>query len=175
MFSLAYGNNILRCQNDGLPDLLPEYLAHAQLAETIALDSAEGNVAFLSVQRGMDWPFLVVAQRYQPAGYGFYPGALLIPETELLFLGAGSRLLAFDLSGPARLWEDTADLGFWSWSRYGDTVLMAAELELAAWDLNGRKLWSTFVESPWDFQVTDGRIDLDVMGKFSSFDLKTGP
>ena len=90
-------------------------------------------------------------------------------------LGAGSRLLAFDLSRPARLWEDTAELGFWSWSRHADTVLMAAELELAAWDIGGRKLWSTFVEPPWDYTVTDGRVALNIMGDVTSFDLTGGP
>ncbi|MDH3476392.1 MAG: hypothetical protein OEM59_22160 [Rhodospirillales bacterium] len=175
MFSLACGDFVLHCQNDGLPDLLSEFLARAQLAETIDLDSNERSVAFLSVRRGAEWPFLVVAQHYYPAGYGFYPGALQIPETELLFLGAGSRLLAFDLSRPARLWEDSADLGFWSWSRHSDTVLMAAELELAAWNIQGRKLWSTFVEPPWHYRVTDGRVELDVMGKLTSFNLTSGP
>ena len=36
------------------------------------------------------------------------------------------------LPKPARLWEDYAEIGFWSWQRHDDTVLMSAELELAA-------------------------------------------
>ena len=47
---------------------------------------------------------------------------------------------------PRRLSEDSADVGFWSWAQHGETVLMSAELELAAWSSAGRKLWSTFVE-----------------------------
>lgn len=51
---------------------------------------------------------------------------------------------------------------------------MAAEIELAAWDLQGRKPWTTFVEPPWDYQVEDGRVHLDVMGMLSDFDLVQG-
>ena len=95
------------------------------------------------------WPFLVVEQRYGPDVAGFDPGLLLIPGTGLLLVGAGIRLLAYSLTGPHHLWEDRTNLGFWHWDRQEDTVLMAAELELAAWDLDARKLWTTFVELPW--------------------------
>jgi len=54
-------------------------------------------------------------------------------------------------------------------------VVMSAELELAAWDLAGRKLWTTFVEPPWQYTVEDGSIHLDVMGTKSQFDLERGP
>jgi hypothetical protein len=42
---------------------------------------------------------------------------------------------------------------------------MAAELELAAWDRSGRKLWSRFVEPPWTFQVVEDKVHVYVMGK----------
>jgi hypothetical protein len=73
------------------------------------------------------------------------------------------------------LWIDTADCGFWSWSRFGDYVLMSAELELAAWTYDGVKLWSTFVESPWSYSVAHDVVMLDVMGNESSFPLAAGP
>jgi hypothetical protein len=47
---------------------------------------------------------------------------------------------------------------------HGPTVLMAAELELAARDHRGGKLWSMFVEPPWTYQVASGLVELDVMG-----------
>jgi hypothetical protein len=102
------------------------------------------------------------------------PGLFLVPETHLLFIGAGRRLLCYDLLAPSRLWEDEADCGFWSWSRYGSVVLMAAELELAAWDLAGRKRWSRFVEPPWDDAVDGEVITLDVMGVTSRIRLESG-
>jgi hypothetical protein len=86
----------------------------------------------------------------------------------------GSRE-CYDLAQPRRLWSDQADTGFWSWPRHADTILMSAELELAAWDLAGRKLWTTFVEPPWEYAAEAGTVLLDVMGKKSCFPLTTGP
>lgn len=101
---------------------------------------------------------------------------LLVTELGILFMGAGERLLAYDCSNtPRRLWMDQADTGFWSWSRYGDVVLMSAELEFAAWSIEGVKLWSTFVEPPWTYTVAQGKINLDVMGRHTSFLIEKGP
>src|SRR5262249_29337281 len=156
------------------PDLYGHYAEHAALVEEFDLQDREGRNCFLAVSRGVGWPFLVVVQRYDPAG-GFHPGTLLVPETDLLFIGAGERLLAYHLDGPARRWIDTAECGFWGWARHGDRVILSAELELAAWDIQGRKCWSTFVEPPWEYKVSGEIIELDVMGTQSSFPLDTGP
>ncbi|QDV32268.1 hypothetical protein ElP_00910 [Tautonia plasticadhaerens] len=51
---------------------------------------------------------------------------------------------------------------------------MAAELELAAWDVSGRKLWSRFVEPPWEYAVAGKIVAVDVMGAVSRIDLRTG-
>ncbi len=64
---------------------------------------------------------------------------------------------------------------FWGCARHGDRVILSAELELAAWDLHGRKCWSVFVEPPWEYEVLAGMIELDVMGTKSSFPLDVGP
>jgi hypothetical protein len=175
MFSVTFGKYTLLCLPDGLPELYSDYVARARLVEEIDLSKTDGKTCFVAVKEGLGWPFLVVAQRYSPAGSGFYPGVAFIPETDLLLIGAGLRLLAFRLAPPQRLWEDSADTGFWAWHRHGDYVLMAAELELAAWDTNGRKLWTTFVEPPWDFKVEGASVLLDVMGAKSSFPVATGP
>jgi hypothetical protein len=175
MFNVTIGEYILHCLPEGLPDLYSDYVKHAALAEDFNIRSSEGTNCFLAVSKGTQWPFLVVAQRYKPAGSGFYPGAILIPETDLLLIGAGARLLAYDLTGIKRVWEDVADMGFLSWAQHGNYVVMSAELELAAWDIQGKKAWTTFVEPPWDYSVRGGIVNLDVMGKQSSFPLKTGP
>jgi hypothetical protein len=83
--------------------------------------------------------------------------------------------LAYDLQRLLRLWTDQADTGFWQWKRHGDTVVMSAELELAAWDTLGRKLWTTFVEPPWSYEVRDRVVHLDVIGARSVFPLASGP
>lgn len=51
---------------------------------------------------------------------------------------------------------------------------MSAELELAAWNVNGGKLWSRFVEPPWDYEVTGEMITLNVMDTISHVHLLTG-
>lgn len=174
MFSITLGPYTLSCHPDRLPDLYGHYVEHADLVEEFDLEGSKGRCCFLSVSRGTAWPFLVVAQRYLPAG-GFHPGALFVPETELLFIGAGERLLAFRLNPPERLWMDTTACGFWGWTRHGERVILSAELELAAWDLHGAKCWSVFVEPPWDYRVSAAMIELDVMGTRSTFPIDVGP
>ena len=175
MFRVSIGEYELCCQAGGLPAMLSEYRQRAALAEDFGVAGEAGpSVCFVSVGRPQQWPFLVVVQRYWPAGCGFRPGVLLVPETHRLFVGAGRRLLGYDLSRPARLWEDEADCGFWSWSRHGSVVLMAAELELAAWDVGGGKLWSRFVEPPWEFAVAGEVVAVDVMGVVSHVRLRSG-
>jgi hypothetical protein len=174
MFSITVGPYTVSCHPDRLPDLYGQYVERAGLVEEFDLEGTEGTCCFLAVSRGVGWPFLVVAQRYDPAG-GFRPGGLLVPETGLLFIAAGERLLAYRLDSPARLWMDTTDCGFWGWARHGERVILSAELELAAWDVHGRKSWPMFVEPPWGYEVSAGMIELDVMGTKSSSPLAAGP
>ncbi len=176
MFSVSLGKYELYCQDESLPNMLSEYQKRAAVAELFDLKESSGSsVCFCAVRRcGDGWPFLVVVQRYSPAGCGFHPGILLAPETDRLFIGAGQRLLGYDLRQPARLWEDEADTGFWFWSQYDEVILMAAELELAAWDTLGRKLWTRFVEPPWEYRVEGQIVVLDVMGTISRIGIRDG-
>jgi hypothetical protein len=159
------------------PGIHSVYQAHAGLAEEFNLSSPHGAFCFFGISEGTcDWPQLVVSQRYEPAGYGFNPGLLIVPETGIVFIGAGTRVLAYALRPtPARLWIGAADTGFWGWARFENIVLMSAELELAAWTIEGQKLWTTFVEPPWSFTVSGEQVDLDVMGTKSRFSIVSGP
>jgi hypothetical protein len=159
------------------------HLGHLPTFETIALNaklvdvanlrSAEGRPCFLVVsERGKT--LIVASFRYDLAG-GLGPAIAIIPERQRLFVGAGEELLCYDLSEPRRLWSDKADTGLWKWEIVDDTVLMSAELELAAWDQSGEKLWSRFVEPPWSYTVKAGQVTLDVMGEISTFGLRVGP
>jgi hypothetical protein len=165
MFTIAMPGYTLLCQSEGLPSLYNEYTRHATLLEDFDVRGYEGIACFIAVQpQNAQWPSLVVAQRYNNVA-GFHPGILLVPETNFLFVGAGERLLAYDLTAPARLWEDHTQAGFWNWARYKDLVIMSAELELAVWNTRGDNLYSTFVEPPWGYTVQDDAIHVDVMGK----------
>ncbi|MFH0302972.1 hypothetical protein AAFX91_38600 [Bradyrhizobium sp. 31Argb] len=161
----------------GLPSMYSEYVHQAVLSEDLGIRSAEGTALFFAVgSSAANWPDLVVALRFSPGPEsGFCPGILLVPDRHLVFVGAGTSLLAYKLSPVRRLWRDVADVGFWGWKRHGNIVLMSAELELAAWDVDGRKLWSTFVEPPWSYEVHGDRVELDVMGQKSNFPVATGP
>lgn len=177
MFTVCTDAYTLFLQDRGLPTMADEYAKRASLNDHFESEQENGEWCFLAVSRARrtDWPFLTVTQRFSPAGFGFEPGVILIPETKRLFIGAGTRLLAYDLEPIRRIWEDFAEFGFWGWARHKDTIVMSAELEMAAWDIDGDKLWSTFVEPPWVYDVEDDTVNLDVMGKRSSFDLVTGP
>jgi hypothetical protein len=175
VFTVGFGPYQVHCLYDALPNLLGEYVKRAALADQIDLANPEGKFCFIAVRRpGEDWPALVVAQRYQPADGVFFPGAVIVPETHRLFLGAGTRLLCYDLAEPARLWEDSAECAFWSWRHDDSEVFMAAELELAAFDVSGEKLWTRFVEPPWDFKLEPDCVGLDVMGSVTRLDRRTG-
>ncbi len=158
---------------ESIPEYYGEHTAHI---EEFDLDQTNRSAFYVEVQRGFDWPFLCVVQRYSPNHWaGSHPGILLVPETHLLFIGAGERILAYDLEDSTRLWEDRAEFGFHHWRRHGGVVVLSAELELAAWDSWGVKRWTTFVEPPWEYHIDDGLVHLDVMGTRSSFPLLTGP
>lgn len=173
-FAIAIGEYVLQCIPDGLPAAFDSYARHAILVERFEVD--QRNLCCVVVGRANEpWPFLVVAQSFSPAGAGFEPGVLLAPDTGRLFVGAGERLLAYDLAVPSRLWVDRADTGFWRWARHDDVVLMSAELEFAAWTPKGEKLWTTFVEPPWEYMVEGETVMLDVMGSRRRFPILEGP
>ena len=165
----------MTCSSQGLPEIYDAYVEHATLADEFDLRESDGDISFLGIIHDSDWPFLVIAQHYSPSGYGFTPGVLIVPETDILFMGAGVRLLAYDLKVPKRIWEDVAEFGFWRWRKHGEYVVMSAELELAAWTVSGQKLWSKEVEPPWDYKVESGLVHLDVMGTKTSFPIASNP
>lgn len=173
-FKVACAGYTIECTPWGLPLSYESIREHAVIAEEIELDKP-GQCCFAIKKCGELWPFLVVAQSFSPSSSGFEPGCLLEPDKKILFIGAGERILAYRLDHPKRLWEDRAETGFLRWEQYGDTVLLAAELEFAAWNTAGKKLWTMFVEPPWEYKVHGETIDLDVMGTKQTFGLHEGP
>ena len=175
MFRFGIDGFEICCQEGELPENVETLRQKAKLSEHFDEASVcPSSLCFVSVGRSQDWPSLVATQRYSPAQFGFHPGALFVPETGTLFIGAGIRLLAYDVERRVRLWEDRTDCGFWSWSRHDSVILLAAELELAAFDLRARKLWTRFVEPPWSFETDGDFVVVDVMGTKSRIELLTG-
>ena len=80
-----------------LPILYSSYVEHAVLCDEFDIKGSDGSVCFLGVgQSRSAWPTVIVSQRFETDG-GFNPGALIAPSTATLFVGAGERLLAYDL------------------------------------------------------------------------------
>lgn len=171
VFKIGVGEYTLICHDGALHG---NYLQHARLVEEFDQVDDRVKKCVFAVNRGLDWPFLVVKQGNRHPDV-FHPGALLALETRVLFIGVGERLLAYELDGPTRLWEETTCHGFWGWARHSNFIIMSAELELTAWDIHGRKHWTMFVEPPWEYRVVEGTVHLDVMGRLTSFQLDTGP
>ena len=175
MFRISIGKYTISVERDKLPVVYSQYREHAQLCEEFDIRNPQATHCFVGLSKLTDWPFLVVGQTFSPSVVGFEPGVLLVPETQTIFIGAGERLLAYNLEPLKRLWEDKCDTGFWGWSQHGEFVLMAAELEFAAWNSSGKKLWTTFVEPPWEYEVIGDQVQLDVMGRLSQFRISEGP
>jgi len=157
------------------PFAIDMYERHAELVDHFPNDG--DSFGFVAVQApGEDFASLVVWGRFDAAG-GRGPCVALIPETQQVFIGAGTSVVAYDRRQGQWIltWQDSAEMGFWAWSRSQDVILMSAELEFAAWTVSGEKLWTRFVEPPWTHVVQDGVVHLDVMGKQSIFPLDGPP
>ena len=175
MFTVTVGQYAVSVQQGTLPTIYRDYKIHAKLADEFALLPHAGELCFVCVSDSRHWPTLVITQRYEPAEAGYDPAVLLVPETHTLFIGAGRRLLAYRVDTPQRLWEDVTEAGFWEWNQYDDTVLMSGELELAAWNLRGEKLWTMPLRPAWDYHVDHGQVHVDQQGRKSVFALREGP
>ena len=160
----------------GIPAIMAEYQRHAGLCERFEGEPEDDGSLFVGVARpGEDWPSLVVAQRWGPTGGSFTPGVLVVPDSGRVFIGAGSRILCYhdDTGTWRRQWlESVAYPGFWGWRQQGDVVVMAGELDMMAWTLEGEWLWAESVEPPWSYEVSDGTVRLDVMGTVRTFPLR---
>lgn len=144
---------------DSLPPKYYSYCQRAQLVDAFEIEGSFSSLCYLTVTRGHGWPFLIVAQCYSPGPQsGFYPGVLFVPETGLLLLGAGERLLAYSLDVPSKLWECDLSGGFWQWERSQDRIIMSSENELAVWDIHGQKRWDFAVAPPWQYTIQDDTI-----------------
>ena len=155
---------------------ISRYIDNAVVVETIpTFDEDYGEYIYYGISDSGPYPDLIIEGIYSPASVsGFYPEILIIPETDILFLGAGEIVQIWKLSPYVKLHEEFPNCGFWHWSQYNDVVLMSGELELSCWSIEGKKLWSKFVEPPWHYTVENGKVTTDIMNHKESFDIYTG-
>jgi hypothetical protein len=100
---------------------------------------------------------------------------IFVPETDTIYIGAGERALTYQLNPPIKRSEEKADVGFLSWERHQQFIIMRAEMKIAVWDLSGNVLWSHFVEPPYEYILDNETMYLTIAGKPFSFPLSTGP
>ena len=181
MIELAFGDWTAR-MSIGEPRLLyADQARGGAVVEQFDLDDRDSQLFIMELHRYRNIPehgkspSLIVAQRYSPSTSGFNPGVLITDDGTTLFIGAGTRVLAYDLLTSTRLWEETANFGFWNWQQHGAVVLMAAELEFAAWTSRGDKLWAMSVEPPWYYSVVVDQVHMDMMGSKMIFPVTGGP
>jgi hypothetical protein len=80
------------------PTILSAYRQRALLHEHFEEADSSDDVGFLFVavsRTAEESPSLVTTQRFSPASGGFSVGVLIVPETEVVFIGAGTRLLCY--------------------------------------------------------------------------------
>lgn len=171
--SICVGKYDIKCYPDGLPCNYHEIATHAKLVDEFHI--GDTHLCCVLIGRANEWPSVVVAQSCELAEAGFEPGIYLAQESDFLFVAVGERLLGYDLAESKRKWTDHAKGGFWRFARHESVVLMTAELELAAWNPKGDKLWNASVEPPWSYSVERGVVVLDEDGHKKRFSLFHGP
>jgi hypothetical protein len=174
LFSVVIGSYELLVHPRSQPNMWNLNTKRARIVENI--DDSYNNplTCFIVVNKNNKGCLFALKLTFEPQG-GVYPGVVLIPETDVLFIGAGETLLAYRLDEPSKLWHDTNDAGFHSWARYDDVIVMSAELEVAAWNIRGEKLWSMYVEPPYGYTVKNGIVHMDRMEGKLEFPLEAGP
>lgn len=156
------------------PDIFDMWLKHSSFNDMDGL-SKEGTPIYIGAGKGEEWYNTVIAFRSDPIDYGgFHPGLLVAPETNTLFVGAGTVIRTYDLKQQKKRFEKELPCGFWGWIRHNDLVIMQEELQFGIYTLDGQEIWSTYVEPPWTFEIHGGLVTLNVMDEITYRDLRTG-
>lgn len=156
-------------------EITPLFRDNAVIRHQLNQPASDNSYIALGITDCGLFPELLIEGWYNPGpAQGFHPGVLIIPETQTVFIGAGTSLLVYALSPIRLLTETQTECGFWGWSHTNDIVIMSAELELAVWNTQGEKLWSCFVEPPWHYHIQGETLLLDIMGNNIRLDLISG-
>lgn len=158
----------------------PEWVSNSArmlsvIRESLVCDDDDRSYLAVGISDCGPGPELLIEGWYSPGPLsGFFPSVLVVPDTGVAFIGAGSTVLCFSLAPIEKLAQEHIEAGFWQWHLYGQFVFMSAELEFAVWSTDGKKLWSRFVEPPWHFMAQEEFVTLNVMGDQQVFDLLDG-
>lgn len=174
MIEFSFDKYTIAVHLDTPPDVYGMWLEYAKYLDTDDL-SKEGTSVYIGIAQGGRWYEDIIAFNTDPVDYGgFYPGFLIIPETEILFIGAGIIIKTYDLKNHKKVFQKDTFVGFWGWQRWAEYVIMLEELEFGVYDLKGNEIWSTYVEPPWTYEINEGIVTLNVMDKLSYRNIITG-
>lgn len=169
-----YGKYELTIHIEDEPAGFKEWLQSADFTDVEDFRKDETPI-YVRVYHELSEEVFVIVFSSNPIGYaGFEPGFLVIPESQTLFIGAGTRAKTYNLKFKRKQFEKEFSCGFWGWARHKNLVIMQEELEFGVYTLNGLEKWSTFVEPPWEYEIEGDWVKLDVMGNVSYRHLETG-
>jgi len=126
----------------------------------------------LMVQAGTE-PVLFL--RHAGSRFNGWPLVLLVLKTGVLFVSSQEEIGTFDLNQrtPVERRKLPCPL-IWRLDQHGTAVVVQSEMELAVWDLNGKRIWETFADPPHKYSVDGNVLKLvDFRGTYT-FDLLTG-
>jgi hypothetical protein len=132
------------------PAILLCYRQPADLQEHFEVQESRepGGFLFAAVSRAAE---AMAQSRDRPAVQSFR--RRLPPEVADRFRNRGrlhrssraTALIPVRLRPVEQAWMDNTQVGSWGWRPHGDVVVMSAEIELAAWTIDGVKPWTTFI------------------------------
>lgn len=157
------------------PAIHDHYKDHAEFIDDQGLKN-EGTEIYIVVSKGFLKPnYSIIAFRSNPIGYaGFTPGIHYEKESDVLFIGAGTIIKTYKLSGTKLIFEKDHGFGFWGWSKHLNYVIQQEETEFGIFDVNGRQLWETPVGAPYDFKISNNKVILEFDGIVETRHLLTG-
>lgn len=100
-------------QTGNEPGIYDMWLDRAAFKDIEGLNN-EGTPIYIGVGQGEEWYSTVIAFRSSPIEQGgFNPGFLIVPETDTLFIGAGTLVRTYNLKERNRKFEKKFSCGFW--------------------------------------------------------------
>lgn len=140
------------------PVILEHYLKHALFVDDKGLANDGTAVYIIIATRFPHEQYVIIAFRSFPVDCaGFHPELLYENTSQTLFIGAGTVVKVFNIADKRIVFEKDAGVGFLGWNKYKSYIVQQEELTVGIFDLQGKQLWQTDVEPPYNLDF-DGDI-----------------
>ena len=156
------------------PDIWEHYVKHAEFIDDRGLKN-NGTEVYVIISNGFALKYSIIAFRSDPIGYArFTPGLHYEHNTDVLFIGGGTVIKTYRLSGDQMIFEKDDGLGFWGWTKHSNVVIQQAETDIRIFNLSGEQVWEAYVSPPYDLAFFGDRIELKFDDVVETRDLMTG-